>query len=29
MSKIKNADKDKYWYSGFGIGFDRHSSFHE
>ena len=24
---IKNADIDKYKYSGYGIGFDRHGSF--
>ena len=24
---IKNADIDKYGYSGYGIGFDRHGSF--
>ena len=23
----KNADIDKYWYSGYGIGFDRHGIF--
>ena len=23
----KNADIEKYWYSGYGIGFDRRSSF--
>ena len=24
---IKNADINKYWYSGYGIGFDRKSRF--
>ena len=28
VSLTKNADIDKYRYSGYGIGFDRHGSFH-
>ena len=27
VSLTKNADIDKYTYSGYGIGFDRHGSF--
>ena len=27
VSLTKNADIDKYGYSGYGIGFDRHDSF--
>ena len=27
VTKTKNADFDKYGYSGYGIGFDRKSSF--
>ena len=27
VTLTKNADIDKYWYSGYGIGFDRISSF--
>ena len=27
VTLTKNADIEKYWYSGFGIGFDRRSSF--
>ena len=27
VSLTKNADIDKYKYSGYGIGFDRHGSF--
>ena len=27
VSQTKNADIDKYKYSGYGIGFDRHGSF--
>ena len=24
---MKNTDIDRYWYSGYGIGFDRRTSF--
>ena len=27
VTLTKNADIEKYWYSGFGIAFDRRSSF--
>ena len=27
VTLTKNADIDKYWYSGYGIGFDRRSRF--
>ena len=27
LNKLKNADLDKYVYSGYGIGFDSHSEF--
>ena len=27
VTLTKDADIDKYWYSGYGIGFDRRSSF--
>ena len=27
VTLTKNTDIDKYWYSGYGIGFDRRSSF--
>ena len=28
ITLTKNADIEEYWYSGYGIGFDRRGSFH-